>query len=68
MVGCKGPSNAGLLRFAMDRMLSARPAELLQLDPVGIAALVLRRRVIPGLALVASQRYHYSGIGSHKTF
>ena len=39
------------LRFLMIRVLTAAPAELLELQTIWSGFLVLRRRVIPTLAL-----------------
>jgi len=40
-----------LARFAMQGVLAAPLAELLQLDPVRIVLLALHRRVVPPLAV-----------------
>ena len=49
----------------MRGVLPALLAELLQLYPVLVIPLILCCRIIPGLAVLASQGYDYSGIGSH---
>ena len=44
-----------LARLLVGRMLAAEPAELLILDPPRLFLLVLRRRVVPSLAVSAFQ-------------
>lgn len=46
----------GLLRFFVTGVLTASPAELLELEPVGGRLLVLRRHVVPTLAFSALKR------------
>ncbi len=45
-----------LLRFFVTGMLTASPAELLELEPIGGRLLVLRRHVVPTLAFGALKR------------
>jgi hypothetical protein len=49
-------SNQQLLALPMRRVLSAEPAELAELQPVGRLLLVLGRAVVAPLALLARQR------------
>jgi hypothetical protein len=47
--------NKNLLHFLVRRVLAARVAKLLRLQPVGVLLLVLRGGVIPVLALTTLQ-------------
>src|SRR5437867_11606879 len=62
--GCAGAALAKivpkLLRFAMNRMMPAAPAELFRFQTLGILFLVLRHGVVAFLAIVALQRNDFS--------
>jgi hypothetical protein len=49
-----------LLHFLMDRMVAARAAKLLQLQPVLILLLVLRRCIVAVLAVTALQSNNFA--------
>ena len=52
-----------LLHFLVARVLAARIAKLLRLQPVGMLLPILGRRVIPVFAIVALQRNNFAHLG-----
>src|ERR1051326_3782016 len=57
-----------LLRFPMNRVLTVVTAELLQFELLRHGLFVLRRRVVPTLALGALQRDDFSSLACHLCF